>query len=307
MTTSKQKRDVDEIRASAARMPVDVAGSQRQGRRQVWRGWREIIPAILGLIWLVISCYPIFYMLITSLRSQTGFFSESPWLPSPDSSLANYQNVLEKDFTLYFANSIFVTVISVLLIVGMAFFAAYAICRIRNRFTQITFGLFLQGLAIPLQATIIPIYVMITDMHLYDTLFALILPYVAFGLPLSVLVLVTYIRDIPKELHESMIIDGAGHFQILRNLVFPLSRPALITAIIYETIQVWNGFLFPLVLTQSSNVRVLPLALWTFQGEYTTDVPAVMAAVALSATPIILLYIFGRRQLLGGLIAGFSK
>src|SRR6266567_263654 len=122
--------------------------------------------------------------------------------------------------------------------------------RIRNRFTRGLFSLFLFGLAIPLQATIIPIYAMITAMHLYDTLFALILPSVAFGIPLSVLVLVTYIRDIPNELHESMYLDGAGHFHILRSLVLPLSRPALVTVIIYETIQIWNGFLFPLVLTQ---------------------------------------------------------
>ncbi len=135
----------------------------------------------------------------------------------------------------------------------------------------------------------------------------MILPNVAFGIPLSVLVLVTYIRDIPKELHESMLLDGAGHFQILRKLVVPLSRPALITVVIYETIQVWNGFLFPLVLTQSASVRVLPLALWSYQGQFTTNVPAILAAVLLSATPIILLYIFGRRQLLGGLVAGFSK
>ena len=148
---------------------------------------------------------------------------------------------------------------------------------------------------------------MITAMHLYDTLFALILPYVAFGIPLSVLVLVTYIRDIPNELHESMYLDGASHLRILRSLVLPLSRPALITVIIYESIQVWNGFLFPLVLTQSPSVRVLPLALWSFQGEFTTNVPAILSAVFLSATPIILLYIFGRRQLLAGLMAGFSK
>jgi raffinose/stachyose/melibiose transport system permease protein len=104
-----------------------------------------------------------------------------------------------------------------------------------------------------------------------------------------------------------MILDGASHFRILRSLVFPLSRPALITVIIYETIQVWNSFLFPLVLTQSPGVRVLTLALWNFQGQFTTDVPAILAAVFLSATPIMLLYIFGRRQLLSGLMAGFSK
>jgi raffinose/stachyose/melibiose transport system permease protein len=104
-----------------------------------------------------------------------------------------------------------------------------------------------------------------------------------------------------------MWLDGAGHFRILRSLVLPLSRPAIITVIIYETIQVWNGFLFPLVLTQSASVRVIPLALWSYQGEFTTNVPAILAAVFLSATPIILLYIFGKRQLLGGLMAGFSK
>ncbi len=290
-----------------ASMSVNATERHLEKHTRRWGGWGEIIPALLGIIWLVIAFYPILYMIMTSLRSQTGFFAESPWLPPTHPSLTNYQDVLDNDFGLYFTNSLFVTVISVVLIVAVSLFAAYAISKIRNRFTQFVFNLFLLGLAIPLQATIIPIYAMITNMHLYDTLFALILPYVAFGIPLSVLVLVTYIRDIPKELHESMILDGAGHFQILRSLVLPLSRPAIITVIIYQTIQVWNGFLFPLVLTQSPNIRLLPLALWNFQGQFTTNVPAIMAAVILSATPIILLYIFGRRQLLGGLIAGFSK
>ncbi|HVB21905.1 MAG TPA: carbohydrate ABC transporter permease [Ktedonobacteraceae bacterium] len=285
------------------------ARGQREREQHALRGSRtgEIIPALFGIIWLVIAFFPILYMLMTSLRPQTDFFTDIPWLPPAHPTLANYANVLENEFGLYFANSVFVAVISVFLIVVVSLFAAYAISRIRNRFTQIIFNLFLLGLAIPLQATIIPIYAMITDLHLYDTLFALILPSVAFGIPLSVLVLVTYIRDIPQELHESMLLDGAGHFRILRSLVLPLSRPALITVIIYETIQVWNGFLFPLVLTQSQSVRVLPLALWSFQGEFTTDVPAILAAVFLSATPIILLYIAGRRQLLSGLMAGFSK
>lgn len=272
-------------------------------RRDLW----EIIPALLGIGWLIIAFYPILYMFMTSLRPQGAFFTDIPWLPPSQPTTENYQNVLDNGFGLYFINTLFVTVISVFMIVAVSLFAAYAISKLSNRFTQGVFSLFLLGLAIPLQATIIPIYTLITKLQLYDTLFALILPYIAFGIPLSVLVLVTYIRDIPKELHESMLLDGASHFHILRSLVLPLSRPALITVIIYQTIQVWNGFLFPLVLTQSPEVRVLPLALWSFQGEYTTNVPAIMAAVFLSATPIILLYIFGRRQLLGGLIAGFSK
>ena len=285
-----------------------VEKQQQQGRNTSQRrGWGEVIPAILGIIWLLIAFYPILYMFITSLTPLTDYFTDIPWLPPSHPTLENYGTVLTNDFGLYFFNTVFVTVLSVLLIVAVSLFAAYAISRIRSRFTQAVFSLFLVGLAIPLQATIIPLYALISDLHLYDTLFALILPNVAFGIPLSILVLVTYIRDIPKELHESMWIDGAGHFRILRNLVLPLSRPALITVTIYESIQVWNGFLFPLVLTQDPSVRVMPLALWSYQGEYTTNAPAILAAVLLSATPIILLYIVGRRQLLGGLIAGFSK
>ena len=286
-----------------------AADRQQQQKKQTsYRNvlW-EIVPAFFGIVWLIIAFYPVLYMFMTSLRPISDFFTDIPWLPPSHPTLDNYGNILSNDFGLYFANTTFVTVFSVLLVVVVSLFAAYTISKIRNRFTQSVFNLFLVGLAIPLQATIIPIYAMITDLHLYDTLFALILPSVAFGIPLSVLVLVTYIRDIPKELHESMLLDGAGHFQILRSLVLPLSRPALITVIIYETIQIWNGFLFPLVLTQSPSIRVLPLALWNYQGQFSTNVPAVLAAVFLSATPIILLYIFGRRQLLGGLIAGFSK
>lgn len=278
-------------------------------RRQTltWSGIGRVIPPVLGVIWLVIGFYPILYILFTSLRSQAGFFTESPWLPPAHPTLSNYANVWNNGFVLYVVNSLFVTVVSVVLIVIVSLLAAYAISRLQSRFVRLVFSLFLLGLAIPLQATIIPLYAIINGMGLYDSLYALILPYVAFGIPLSVLILVTFVRDIPQSLFESMLLDGASHLQILRRLVIPLSRPAIITVTIYEGIQVWNGFLFPLVLTQSPEVRVLPLALWSFQGQYTADIPAIMAAVFLSAVPIILLYVFGRRQLLGGLTAGFSK
>ncbi len=272
-----------------------------------WKRLWRVLPPLLGIVWLVIAFGPILYMFLTSLRPQSDFFTDIPWLPPSHPTLENYSTVLANDFGLYFLNSAFVTVISVVLIVIVSFLVAFVISRIQNHFTRLVFNLLLFGLAIPLQATIIPIYTLITNLQLYDTLFALILPNVAFGIPLSVLVFVTYIRDIPKELHESMMLDGAGYTRILRDLVLPLSRPALTTVVIYETISVWNAFLFPLVLTQSPNVRVLPLALWSYEGQFTVNVPAILAAVFLSATPILLIYIVGRRQLLRGLMAGFSK
>ena len=289
--------------------PILLESEQSDPRKHAMLSSRlwEIAPVILGLLWLIFSIYPIIYMLFTSFRPQSAMYSDAPWSFPSRPTLENYANVLKNGFITYFANTVFVTVSSVCLIVIVSLLAAYAISQVHNVFTQSVFNLFLLGLAIPLQATIIPIYAIVSDLHLYDTLIALILPSIAFGIPLSILVLVTYVRDIPKELHESMILDGASHFRILMSLVIPLSRSAIVTVIIYETIQVWNSFLFPLVLTQSDNVAVLPLSLANFQGEFSSDIPAIMAAVFLSATPIILLYIFGRRQLLGGLLAGFHK
>ncbi|MEO7448201.1 MAG: carbohydrate ABC transporter permease, partial [Humibacillus sp.] len=205
-------------------------------------------------------------------------------------------------------NSVMLTVGAVIPAVLISFMAAFAIIRSRpNWFVKLSNSIFLMGLAIPLQATIIPVYLIIIRLHLYDTLLALILPSIAFAIPLSVLVLSNFIRDVPNELFESMRLDGCSEWQTLWRLALPLTRPALVTVMIYNALGIWNGFLLPLVLTQSPDLRVLPLALWTFQGQYGINVPAILAAVLLTALPILALYIVGRRQLLSGLTAGFSK
>ena len=273
------------------------------GGQKVTRG----LPLLAGLCWLVIAAYPIYYMVISSFRTPAGFLSESPWVPEGAASLENYATVINGGIGLYFVNSLFVTGVSVALITAVSLLAAYAITRVRSRTVLWVFNAFLLGLAVPYQAAIIPIFVIINKMGLYDTLYGLIPPQVAFHIPLTVLILVNFIRDIPTELYDSMVLDGAGHYRLLQQLVLPLSRPALITVIIYNSVQVWNNFLFPLILTQSSNVRTIPLALREFQGEYGVNVPGIMAAVILSVLPIVVLYVVARRQLLGGLIAGFGK
>jgi raffinose/stachyose/melibiose transport system permease protein len=159
----------------------------------------------------------------------------------------------------------------------------------------------------PAQATIIPIYLIIIRLHLYDSLLALILPSIAFAIPLSVQVLANFIRDVHKELFESMRIDGASEWATLWRLAAPLTRPAVLTVTVYNALTIWNGFLLPLVLTQSPTRRTLPLALWTFQVQYSVNVPAVLASVVLTTLPILVLYSVGRRQLLSGLTAGFSR
>ena len=173
-------------------------------------------------------------------------------MPPSDPTLDNYRLVIESDFVGYFVNSVVVTVGAVVPAVTFSFMAAYAIVRgWESRFLRLANGLFLMGLAIPLQATVIPIYLIIIRLQLYDSLLALILPSIAFAIPLSVLVLANFIRDVPKELFESMRIDGASEWTTLWRLAAPLTRPAIVTVTIYNALTIWNGFLLPLILTQS--------------------------------------------------------
>src|SRR5690606_27469728 len=250
---------------------------------------------LAGIAWVRVVLVPVYYVVITSLRDQEGFFSSNPLAPPADPTLDSYRLVLENDFLRYLGNSVVVTLATVLITVSVSLLAAYYVVRGGGRLARLTYRSFLLGLAIPLQATIIPVYYLITQIQLYDTLWAIILPSAAFAIPLSVVILANFLRDVPNELFESMRMDGAGHWRMVWSLVLPLTRPAVVTVAVYDALQVWNGFLFPLILTQSPDQRVLPLALWSFQGQFTVNIPAVLAAVVLSTLPVLALYILGRR------------
>ena len=286
-----------------------AAGGQK--RRSRGRGARRPnwLGGAAGWLWLLIVIVPIYWIVITSFKTQSTYFLMNPLAPPTEPTLDNYRMVIEADFIRYFVNSVIVTLGAVVPAVLVSFMAAYAIVRAADDwwFLRWVNSLFLMGLAIPLQAAIIPVYLIVIRMHMYDTLLAIILPSIAFAIPLSVLVLSNFIRDVPRELFDSMRVDGASEWATLRHLAFPLTRPALVTVSIYNGLAIWNGFLLPLILTQSPTQRTLPLALWTFQGQYSVNVPAVLASVVLTTLPILVLYVVGRRQLVSGLTAGFGK
>ncbi len=285
-----------------------TAGEQRRRRRGRGAHRPNWLGGAAGWLWLLIVLVPIYWIVITSFKTQSNYLQTNPFAPPSAPTLDNYRFVIEADFVRYFINSVVVTLGAIVPAVLVSFMAAYAIVRASDRWLlRSVNSLFLMGLAIPLQAAIIPVYLMIIRLHMYDTLLAIILPSIAFAIPLSVLVLSNFIRDVPKELFDSMRVDGASEWGTLWHLAFPLTRPALVTVSIYNGLAIWNGFLLPLILTQSPNQRTLPLALWSFQGQYSVNVPAVLASVVLTTLPILVLYVIGRRQLLSGLTAGFSK
>ncbi|MEU8238478.1 carbohydrate ABC transporter permease [Actinoplanes missouriensis] len=268
---------------------------------------RRVVSGGAGLLWAAIVAVPLYWVVITSLKERVGFLSTSPLAPPDSVTFANYRTVLEGGFGTYLLNSAIVTVLAVIITVAVSLMAAFVIARGTSRWSSWYFRLFLLGLAIPLQAVIIPVYLLIIRMHLYDSLLAIILPSAAFAVPITVMILVSFLRDVPHTLFEAMQMDGAGEWKQLWSLALPLVRPALVTVVVYNGLQVWNGFLFPLILTQSNERAVLPLALTLYRGQFGIDVPATMAAVVLSTLPILVLFIVARRQLVAGLTAGFSK
>jgi raffinose/stachyose/melibiose transport system permease protein/xylobiose transport system permease protein len=278
------------------------AGPLRRRLRRV-----NVPGGVAAACWLVVVAVPLYYIVVTSLRTSDDYLTEGALRAPGDLTMANYGHVFQLGFATFLFNSLVVTGATVAIVLLLALPASYAIVRGTSRTLRWTFNAFLLGLAIPAQAVIVPIYFIITRLHLYDAPTAIILPTAAFALPISVLVLTSTLRDIPEDLYEAMTIEGAGTAQVFRQLVIPLARPGLVTIGIFSGLSGWNGFLFPLVLTQSPERRVLPLGLWNFQNQYGTDVPGLMAAVVLSAVPVLALYLFGRRYLLRGIAAGFGR
>lgn len=299
--------------ASATLEAPPTPARARTSRRAVAKWLRGLLHwnwlgGLAAWIWFFIIMLPIYWIVITSFKSQSHYYLSNALAPPGNPTLDNFRLVIQNDFIHYFVNSVIVTVGAVVPAVVVSFMAGYAIIRDGRRFFVRSVNvLFLMGLAIPLQATVIPIYLLIIKLQLYDTLLALILPSIAFAIPLSVLILANFIRDVPHELFESMRIDGANEWQMLWRLAFPLTRPAIVTVTIYNGLTIWNGFLLPLVLTQTPNKRTLPLALWTFQGQFSVNVPAVLASVLLTVLPILALYILARRHVMTGLSGGFTK
>ena len=268
-------------------------------RRRVHPG--RVVAVVLATAWLVVVIAPIYYMVLASFRSQGTYLTENPWLPSGGLTVSEYGTVFGAGLGRYLVNSAILTAVCVVLTLAICLGAAFRIVRHSTRGAGASFRVLLIGLAIPLQAIIVPLYLLVYKLHLYDTLFALMLTMSAAAVPLSVLVMVSFVRDIPRELIGAMLVDGGTEWTVFRRLIVPLSTPVLATLAIYDGLNVWNNFILPLVLTQSNSVAVLPLGLTKLEGQYAINVPAVMAAVLLSVLPLVVLFVVLRKQVMRSL------
>ncbi|HTW07808.1 MAG TPA: carbohydrate ABC transporter permease [Acidimicrobiales bacterium] len=263
---------------------------------------------LLGTTWLVFVLGPIYYMVLISFRSTSQYLSANAWLPTGGLSLSSYSSILHAAAAgTDFRNSAEVAVGTILVVVALSLAAGYRIVRHGSRYSAVSFRVILFGIAIPIQAIIIPLYFITNKIHIYDTLYGLVLVLSASLIPVAVLLMVNYLRLIPRQLYDAMAVDGAGPWATFTRLVVPMARPVLAVISIYSGLGAWNNFLLPLILTQSNNDQVLPLGMYQFatNGQYALNVPVVMAFVMLSALPLLVLYIGLRRQFVKG-IGGFA-
>lgn len=263
---------------------------------------------VLASLWLVVVLAPIYYMILTSFRSSAQYLTANPWLPTGGLTLSSYTAMFEASgIGTLVRNSAELTAGTILIVCVLSLGAAFRIVRRGSRFGAVSFRLILFGIAVPIQAIVIPLYFVSEKLHLYDKLYGLALVTATSLVPVAVLLMVNYVRLIPAELYDAMAVDGASQWGIFSRLVVPMARPVLAVVGIYSGLGAWNNFLLPLILTQSNNDMVLPLGLYRFgtNSQFGINVPVVMAFVFVTMVPILVLYVGLRRQFVKG-IGGFA-
>ena len=267
----------------------------------------KLVVALLALIWLVIAGAPFYFMVASAFKEQFEIFTTGVFAIPKGFYLQNFQKVIESSFYKYLVNSLLVVGVSLVLILITSLFASYPFSRFKFKLNKPLFGIIVAAMAVPIHVTLIPVFQLTQKLNLYDTIFALIGPYTAFNLPISVFILTGFMAQIPKELEESAEIDGCGKYRTFFNIIAPLSKPGLATLAIYNSVNMWNEFSFALVLTQSQKSRTLPLSIWEFQGQYNANIPMIMAVLTLCALPMILAFAIGQDKLIKGMMAGAVK
>jgi len=259
---------------------------------------------VLSLIWLT----PFATVVMSAIRSQGDLLSRGVFSWPKAIAWKNFTEAWNTgDFSIYFRNSLFLIFLKVPLGIFIAALAAYPLAKMRFRFSGAIFIFFLAGLAVPVQVTLQPLLVMMKQLGIANSIFALIPPYVAFGLPFQIFVLRGFFRLIPSELLEAARLDGASEWTAFLRVMLPLSVPALATLCIIDVLNTWNEFLIALVLISAKESRTVPVGLLQFQGEYSSQYTLLMAGILISIIPVIIIFIFLQRYFVAGLTSGAIK
>jgi len=268
---------------------------------------RRICSHVILVVWSLIVLFPIWVMVTNSFKDRLSIYQNPFGLPQKWNFI-NYSAVLsDGDFLVYFKNSFVVVIISLALLLTTGSLAAYALANWHGKTSRAVYFFFIAGMMLPIKIASIRILELVRFLGLINTIWSLVPVYTAMGIPVAVFILTAFIRQIPYELTEAGIIDGAGRFGVFIRIITPLLRPALATAAIYNLVPFWNDLWFPLIFITDDRAKTLLLGVTRLFGQYQTDWSRVLAVLTLSAIPVISLYLLMSQQFIKGLTAGAVK
>ncbi len=266
------------------------------------------VHAVLGG-YTLLAILPILLVIMNSFKNRNAIFASPLSPPTAETfSLIGYAKVLGNAHVgTYFLNSMIVTLGSMGLVLLFGAMAAWALTEYKFRFST-ALALFMSiGIMVPIRLGSVAILTMMRQAHLNDTLTALILVYVAQGLPMAIFILSEFIEQIPKDLRDASRCDGVPEANIFFEVIAPLLRPAIATVAVFTIVPIWNDLWFPLILTSSESTHTITLGVQQFLGQYITDWNSVLAALSLAILPVVVIYVIFSRQLIGGLTSGAVK
>lgn len=277
--------------------------------KRIGNGVTSVILNAIMLLFSLSCIFPLVWILYSSLKVKREFNKDIISLPT-DPTIQNFIDVLTNpDYHIgdSILNSVRTTVISVALIVFFGFIVGYFLARIRFKGSKIIWLMLLMGMLIPVHSLLVPIYVVFNRTGLSNQWFTLIIPYVAFGMPIAVFLCQSFIKEAPTALEEAASIDGCSFSGTLFKVIMPICKPIMITVAILQTFSCWNEFSFALVLIKDTALQTVPLAMTQFTGQFSSDYPKIMAAMLITMAPIVILYFAFSKQIIKGMVAGAVK
>ncbi|NLJ79992.1 MAG: carbohydrate ABC transporter permease [Firmicutes bacterium] len=267
---------------------------------------RFFVFLVVG-IFTILTLYPLFWLALSSLKTTTEFMKNSMgWPLNP--TLQNYPAAWERaQFTNLFINSLFFTVISTLAIIFLALMAGFAFAKIQSKATPFLHGSFIMGILLTLQSIMVPLFLAVNLVGLYNTRLGVLIPYVGMGLPIAIYLCTEYIRSIPDSVVDSARIDGASYFRIFLNIIVPMAKPVAVTLAILNVAGTWNEFMLINILVSSDALRTLPVGILKFTGTLVTDYGRMFAALNIGLIPMLIFYLLFRKQITKGVAAGAVK
>ena len=269
---------------------------------------KKVLTYIGLIFWMFINLFPVYWMFTFSLKTNAEIFGENVIGLPKHWVWSNYTSALNTGHMgIYFMNSAIVAISTILITLAVALLATFALTRLIWKQRKNLNKFFMLGLTIPIHASIVPVYVTLSRLHMLNTYWALIIPYSAFSLSMAILVCTGFMNEIPRELDESACIDGCSIWGVFFKVIVPLMKPAVATVGIYTFLQCWNELMFANIFISKTALKTLPVGVQALSGQYTTEWGPIGAALVLATFPTLIMYVILSKNIQDSFIAGAVK